>query len=235
MKQHKSTALLLMALIFVVVNVIFFVWVTPSNCGTAEWLSYGFMVASLLFACISIGVYNGKNDEVYSLSEVYVPVRYFFVQTFLSACGVIAAQICRGSDTSAGSDSFFANYFVAILLTVYVVVCLVFVIRFIIHRKANSATEASIMQQHEEHSYVRDLSGMLSNLLPLVSDANARKSVNNLYETVRFSANKTSESGQMNRQEVAEGVVALSKLVAAKDWQSVAELASQLNLKAKMQ
>lgn len=241
MKQYKSTATLLMALLFVAVNVIFFFWVKPSNCGPAEWISYAFMVASFIFAYVAMMTYKGKDDETYSLTVVYIPLRYFYVQTVLSTLGVIGAQLIKSAENSDVASYIPAKYvfiighYIAILLTIYIVVLLVYVIRFWIHCKANRATEQSLERQHEEHSYVRDLGGMLSNLLPQVTDSEAKKAVNALYETIRFSTNKTTETGAKNRQEVAQGIASLSQLIASNDWQSVSDLAAQLNQKAKLQ
>lgn len=260
MKSNKTTAILLMVLVFAVINLIFFLWVKPAECGSAEWVAYGFMAFSFLFAVFAIGTYRGKDDETYSLTTVYLPLKYFYVQTFLSAAGVIGAILIRnagkaadkvgstvsdavqqvtGNDVALGQTAenapFFVHYYTTLLVTVYVIVLLVYVVRYVVHINANQATEASLAQQHEEHSYVRDLGGMLSALLPMVGDADAKKAVNTLYETVRFSANKTSEAGQRNRQEVAAGVTRLTELISAKDWQGVIDLANQLNLKAKIQ
>lgn len=245
MKKNKSLATLLMVLIFIAVNVIFFIWVTPAQCGPVEWISYGFMVASFIFACVAMMTYNGKSDEVYSLSTVYVALKYFYVQTVLSALGVIGAQLIRSAQSSQAASqvasyvpakyAFIIEHYFVLITSIYILVCLFYVIRFIVHSKANRATEQSLQQQHEEHSYVRDLGGTLANLLPMVSDTNAKKAVNNLYETVRFSANKTTASGSSNRQQVAQGLAKLSELIAAKDWQGVSDLATQLNSIAKQQ
>lgn len=260
MKKNKSTALLLMVLVFVVINVIFFLWLKPAQCGSAEWVSYGFMAFSFLFAVAAMLTYKGKSDETYSLTTVYLPLQYFFVQTVLSVAGIIGAVLIRNANrvadnvseqvsnaASAVTDSevalgqaaenvpFLVQHYTTLLVTVYIIIALIYVVRYIVHLSANDATEASLAQQHEEHSYVRDLGGMLSGLLPMVSDDGAKKAVNRLYETVRFSANKTSEVGQRNRQEVAAGITTLTQLIASKDWQAVTELANQLNLKAKMQ
>ena len=233
MKGIKSTALLLMVLVFIAINAIFFIWVDPSKCGAAEWISYGCMCLAFLFACISIMAYNGKGNEVYSLTVVYIPLRYFYVQTILSCAAVIGALMVRGMPKAVADASFFVHNYVTILLTVYIIVLLVFVVRFIIHSKANQATEASLREQYEDHSYVRDVAPILSSYLAMVSDPTAKKAVKNLYESVRFSANKTSELGRRNRQEVADGVDELTRLIEAQNWQAAAALATRLNIKAK--
>lgn len=233
MKGIKSTALLLMVLVFVAINAIFFLWVDPSKCGAAEWVSYGFMTLSFLFACISMMTYNGKGDEVYSLTVVYIPLRYFYVQTILSCAAVVGALLMRGMPKAAANASFFVHNYVTILLTIYIIVLLVFVIRFIIHSKANQVTEASLREQYEDHSYVRDVAPILSSYLPMVSDPAAKKAVKTLYESIRFSANKTSEAGRRNREEVADGVDELARLIEAQNWQAATALATRLNIKAK--
>ncbi len=233
MKRLKSTALLIMALIFIVINVVFFLWVDASKCGLAEWYAYGFMAFSFLFACISILIYNGRSDEVYSLTTVYIPLKYFYVQTVLSALGVVGAMYIRAMPDIAGSASFFIVHYATVLLTIYLIVMVVYLVRFIMHSAANKATEESLQQQYEEHAYVRDVAPVLANYMPLITDANAKKAVNNLYETIRFSANKTSAQGQANRIAVTEGVDQLTGLIEAQDWQAVMALATRLNLKAK--
>lgn len=234
MKNIKSTAALLMALVFVVVNIIFFLWVDPSKCGSAEWIAYGFMCFSFLCALVAMLTYSGKSDEVYSLTVVYLPLRYFYVQTILSALGVVGALVIRGMTITPENASFFIHHYDTILLTVYIIVLLIYAVRFILHRGANQATESSLRQQHIEHSYVRDLTPTLSNLMPMISDPAAKKAVNNLYEAIRYSANKTSEQGQANRVEVANGIDTLTNLVMAKDWQGTIDLANRLTFKAKM-
>lgn len=99
-------------------------------------------------------------------------------------------------------------------------------------KQANDITESSLIVQAQEHAYVKDLSGMLSNMMPVVTDAKTKKTVNALYETIRFSANKT--NGKGSKEVIAEGIERLGTLIDAKEWEAAAALAEELNNKAKM-
>lgn len=232
MKQIKPIALVILALIFIVLNVLFFLWVDPPKCGTPEWLSYGFMVGAFLFAAISMISYKGRSEEVYSLTVLYIPFRYFTIQSILSAAGIYYAGIIRGMESLQTDSQFFYSHYSTLLASAYIIVLAIYLIRYIIHCKANDITESSLNVQAQEHAYVKDLSVMLSNMMPVVTDAKTKKTVNALYETIRFSANKT--NGKGSKEVIAEGIERLGTLIDAKEWEAAAALAEELNNKAKM-
>jgi len=284
MRINKITAVALMALVLIVLNILFFAWTDEETRGTVEWMSYGFTMFSFVVACISIFRIRQDSDEVYHLTTNFLPISYFCVQTILSVIAIYYGMVLRKTsemtetvtstvndsvnkliDQSKGAlpdsiqgvdidsigstignavnstteaitqqSSFLADHYAIIVLTVYLLVLVFYAVNLGIHSTANKATAESLAKQAKDHLFIQENSQRLQRMLSQVSDPTAKKAVNSLYESIRFSANQTTPEGKQIEAEVAAGIGQLASLISTANWDAVKELAQQLNEKIKM-
>lgn len=255
MRINKMTAVALMILVLIVLQILFFAWTDEETRGAVEWMSYGFTMFAFVMACWSVFRVRQDSNEVYHLTTNYLPVSYFVVQTILSAIAIYYGMVLRktaevtqtitetvsdavnesvGKLVATYQPSFLAEHYTIIVLSVYLLVLVFYAINLGIHSTANQATAESLAKQEEEHKFIQENSKLLQRLLIQIKEPTAQKAVNSLYETIRFSANHTSSEDKQIQNEIAVGISQLASLVEAANWDEVKELSQQLNLKAQI-
>lgn len=138
------------------------------------------------------------------------------------------------TEVVAQQPSFLSEHYTVIVLSVYILVFVFYAFNLAMHSTANKATEESLARQQEEHSFIQENSQRLQRAMLQIKDPSAKKAVNSLFETIRFGANHTTPEGKVLQEEVTAGIGRLIALIGAADWDSVKELANELNTKAKL-
>lgn len=259
MKINKTSTIALMILVLIVINILFFAWIDSDLRGPVEWMSYGFEMFAFIIACISVLHISQNNKETYRISTVYLPISYFAVQTVLSIFAIYICIILREAkdiaqnvrdniiDLSSGTaqdvinstadiacrKSFFIDHYTEIVLSVYLLVLVYYVITISIHMTANKATAIALETQEKEHSFIRESCAQLQHLSALIDNPEAKKSINYLYEAIRYKANKVTPEGKLVQNEVAAGIKQLMSYVDDSNWEAIHKLSKELCIKVK--
>lgn len=171
-----------------VLNILFFLWTSADTRGVVEWSSYGFTMFAFVAAFLSLTRVSRDNNEVYNLTTVYVPVMYLTAQTVLSGFAIYYAMVIRNILEEIPT-SFVVRHYQTIVLSVYIILCAFYTLRYLLHSEANKATEASLAAQAETRAAKNDVKLRVQAILQQVGNAEAAKALETLAETLRFCPN----------------------------------------------
>jgi len=211
--MNKTTLLWIGAsLIFLVIfNALFFV-IGGTEHAASVWVSYGFIhFAYAMLLLTPFLVTKGKSEAIFRFSLYYVSVVFFAVT-------LIAGVAFMGL---AYED------FNIVLLT-HASISGVYVIILIYNIIANRRTADAEEKRQYQIAYVKDATAKLARILKNVSDTEAKKNVERLYDVVNSSPVRSYPSLSQSEERIIQDINELEGIVSAGDNEKIISAANAL-------
>lgn len=218
MKKSVNAAYGLLFLIPLALSILFFMWIPGERRGIIEWLSYVFMILSFVSLCLFM---PKESDETYTITVGDLTMKFFLLQVGSAFAFIILSQLLGWYDNA------FRTFPCLMVLTVYLVLTVVYVIRIGIHALANRATKASLDAGVQSSNISNTLKTKVASLMFGESDPAAAKALKKLQETIKFCPiGKFSDAAFV--AELYSGISELERAAEAKDWDAVVKLSDKM-------
>lgn len=211
MKKQNALWIILNLIFPIVFNVVFFV-LGGAEHNVSVWLSYGFIhFAYLMLLLTPKLIRTGKSSAVFTFSIYSISLAYFFA-AFIT--GVIFILVSTEGHRAAFLVQFcLAGTYGAIL---------------ILNKIANERTADAEEKRQYQIDYVKTASVKLKNLLDKVSDKDAKKSIERVYDALYSSPVKSHPSlGQLENR-ILSSINELSHAISAGNKEHITSLADSL-------
>ena len=212
--KNRTFVSILLQVILVFLNVLFFLWVETESCSTVTWISYACTMLSYVVLEIAILVPRRDNWYVWGLSLIYIATMYFIV-VFVSS---VALSLVVESITIA--------------LSVQLILALIFIVWGSLHLLANRNSARTLQEQEQKIEYVRIVGARLKSMTLTVTDVEANKELKKLYDIVWCSPIKSNSVAREYERKVILGVGDLEKAVVAESWGDVISITRGLAIDA---
>lgn len=161
--------------IFIIIFNIAFFLIGGFEHKASAWISYGFIhFAYFMMILTPILLRKGKNEAVFRFSLYSISSIYFLAELITGSVFILVAP-----------DSY-----IAALLLQFIIAGL-YGINLISHMIANEQTVEGEEERHYQIAYVKDASAKLKGMLEYVSDKEAKKKVEGVYDAVYSSPVKS--------------------------------------------
>lgn len=210
----KKLGIILLQVILVVLNVLFFMWTEPSMRSSVVWLSYTFVTISYLILEAAILVPRQYQSRTWNWSLIYIAAMLFVAELFL---GIVLSSLF---DT------------ITLPITIQLVTLLGFMVWGYLHVSASTKTTAALKKQEQEAVYARDLALQVKGLISLVPDNTARKNIKDLYEKIWCSPRASNPRAQECERSIELGIEDLKAFISVAKWDEVSQLAKDLMILA---
>lgn len=203
----------LFSLFLIVFNFLFFLLGDDSVRNASLWISYGFIHFSYVIFVLSIFMTKKSSGEnAYGAPTVYITWKYFVIEFFV---GLLFIWIN------------FDGIWLALSTQILLAACAITM--WMIHLLANEYTGNSLRVQQHEISYIREYSGRLKFLIPLISDVRVAKEVEKCYELLNASPTHTNLQVSAIEKDIANRISQLEEAVEEKNFVEVSEISKQIN------
>ena len=226
MKFNKIITIFIITAIFIVMNVLYFMWITEDTRNDVMWILYGFTCLSFVVAAISIFAVS-KDGETYKLAIPFLSLRYLAVQSIISIYLIYKFMSLLRMKELSGFESTLLGHYKQIVLTISLILFVYYAVRIAIHFMANKATEKSIQDQVSSHNYISNNYAFLNDLIGDIKDENAKKEINGLMETLRYSPAE-SLSIKIHADRINNDIQQLKTLSQKDNWEQVAKTAQNI-------
>lgn len=212
--KNRTFVTILLQVILILLNLLFFLWADTENCSAVTWISYA--CAMLAYAVLEIAVLVPRRDNwyVWGLNLVYIAIMYFLV---VLISGVVLSLVVKS---------------ITIALSVQLVLVLIFIVWGSLHLLANRNSSQALLVQEQKVEYVRIVGDRLKSMILTVSNVDANKELKKLYDIVRCSPIKSNSVACEYEKKVILGVGDLEKAVIVESWSDVISISRGLIIDA---
>lgn len=208
MKNNRFPLIVFLA-VLLILNILFFIWVGLSS--GVSILSYATMtIAYFIFGATLLPRKDG--NKVWSWPISFIALLFLILE--------IAAGVALSLLTSS----------MLLAITAQLVIILCFILWSAPHVAAFLNSRRMVQQQEENAVYVKNLTIRLKNAMLLINNDEARNAVEKLADTIWCSPHGTKRSVADLEATVARNVTTIEALVAAAEWEQVAQLAKSTNV-----
>lgn len=202
--------IVLLQVILIILNVLFFMWTEPAERSSVVWLSYTFTTISYLLLEAAILVPSKYKWAPWNWSIIYIAAMLFISELII---GVIFGCLVTS---------------VPWTVTIQLILLLGFMVWGYMHISAAVTSNKALDKQAEEAVYAKDVALKVKDMIALVGDDAARKAVKALYEKIWCSPRASNDDARVYESQVAAGVEELKVFVAENNWQEVERMAGEL-------
>lgn len=195
--------------VLVVFNILFYLW-TDSDRSAVCWISYGFITLSYVIFVLTYFFPRKGRGETYSLVVPQIAITY------------MALNLCLGIILMILTSN------ITIALTLELLLSLYYIAHIVIHVQANRRTAANETARKAKVSEIRQISSQLKLYIDLneISDPEALKTMNTLYDEVQCSPTRTYIG--IDFDDVAAKLAIIDDAISSKDWVKVTSIARQM-------
>jgi hypothetical protein len=211
MKRTKALWIILDLIFLVIFNAIYFV-AGGVDYKISAWISYGFIHFAYLMLLLAPALTrNGKSAAVFGFSLYSVSSVYFFAEFVL---GVVFILISPDSYKAA--------------LLIQLIVAGLYGIALISNMLANEHTAAAEEKRQYEIDYVKKASAELKGMINTVSDKEAMKKLEKVYDALHSSPVKSHPDLAQTEAQILMSIGSLKTAVASGDAAEIITLAETL-------
>jgi len=211
MKKINVLWIILDLIFLVVFNAIFFM-VGGIDHSASVWISYGFIhFAYLMLVLTPFLIRKGKSAHVFGYSLYSISAAYFLIQFVL---GIIIIFISPDKNTAV----FLVQLCIAGLYGVFLISNMI----------ANEHTANAEEVRQNQIAYVKDASAKLKNLMGRVSDKEAKKKIERVYDAIYSSPVKSHTDLTEIENRILHSINALENEVSAGNNENMATLVNSL-------
>lgn len=221
--MKKSTNIpRILLLIPAIVIVLFFLWTNPDKRGIIEWTSLAFLSSGLILA----GVFTREvGDENYPLTASELAIKYCICQTIAGFSFIILSQLFGWYDCE------FRSFPCLLVLTSYLILAALFIVRISVHRSADKVTKDSIQQQKEYSEMRFQLYNSAALIIAMTpQEAEVTKALKNLADSIAVCGVSRFKDEDFVNQ-LSDGLNKLVELCQMKDFDQMKNLAESLQKK----
>lgn len=214
--KKVSVLWIILDLIFLIIFNAFFFALGGVDHNASVWISYGFIHFAYLMLLITPILIRGKKSSAVFGFSLYAISSVYFLFEFVT--GVMLILVF----TLVSMESVKAALLVQVFITgLYGIV-------FVSYLIANERTAEAEEKQQHQIAYIKEASVKLKNLLENISDKEARKKIERVYDTLYSSPVKSPPALSQLENSILASIYALEKAVYSGDTQSVISLADPL-------
>jgi len=213
MKKINFLKIILNAIFLIVFNVFFFV-LGGSEHKMSVWMSYGFIHFAYLMLIITPWlIRNGKSAAVFGFSLYSISTTYFIIQFVTGMIFILVSP---------------ESYNVALLVQL----CFagLYGIMLITHMLANERTADAEEKRQYEIAYIKEASVKMKFLLESVSDKEAKKKVERVYDAISSSPVKSHPNLEQKEKQILQSINELEREVKKGNKNGITSLANSLLL-----
>lgn len=210
--DKKKTMWILLDLIFLVVfNAVFFI-AGGANGPASTWISYAFIHLAYLMLLVSpYLIRQSSSRAVFGFSIYSISSTHFLIQLVV---GVIIIL------TRAESYK--------LPLIIHIIIAGVYVAYLLSHLLANESTADAVAVHEAEVSYIKNAATKVKLLENKISDKQAKKEIERLYDLLHSSPSKTNRAVKSIESEIKSRISDLSDSVAAQSPESASRTAREI-------
>ena len=211
MKKTNVLWIILDLIFLIIFNAIFFI-AGGTEHNVSVWISYAFIhFAYLLLLVTPKLIRRGKSSEVFGFSLYSVSSAYFFIELIVGVVFILFSP-----------DSYKAALLVQLILAG------LYGIALISNMIANEHTADAEEKRQYQIAYVKDASAKLKIILDSISDKEAHKKVERVYDAVYSSPVKSHPNLAQMENRILQTINELEDEVAAENTESIISLANTL-------
>ncbi len=211
MKKTNVLWIILDLIFLIIFNALFFV-LGGTEHNVSVWMSYGFIhFAYFMLLLTLVLIRKGKSVAVFGFSLYSISTAYFFIEL---VTGIIFILVSPESYTAA--------------LLVQLCIAGLYGIMLISNMIANERTADAEEKRHYQIAYVKDASAKLKGLLESISDKEAKKKVERVYDAVYSSPIKSHPNLAQMENRILQSINELEDEVSAGNKGNIISLANSL-------
>lgn len=211
MKKNNVLWVILDLIFLIIFNAVFFV-AGGTNHNASVWISYGFIhFAYFMLLITPMLIRKGKSAVIFGFSLYSVSSIYFFAELLTGVIFILFSP---------------ENYKAALL--VQLVIAGFYGIALIVNMLANEHTAEAEEKRQYEISYVKDASVRLKGLIESVSDKEAKKKIERVYDAVYSSPVKSHPNLAQMENRILESINELEDIISTENKESIISLSNSL-------
>lgn len=211
MKKENMLWIILDSIFIIIFNSLFFI-LGGIDHSASVWISYVFIHFGYFMLLLTPKlIRKGKSAAVFGFSLYSISSVYFLVEFFIGLIFILIAP-------ESSNASFIIQLCIAGLFGIMLVSYMI----------ANERTADAEEKRQYQIAYVKDASAKLKNLLESISDKEAKKKVERVYDTLYSSPVKSHPDLAQMENSILASIYKLEDTVFSGDKQSIMSLANSL-------
>ena len=210
--MRKKYLRFLFQLIFLIIfNVSFFVLGGVAH-YISVWISYGFIhFAYFMLVLVPKFTRNGKSSAIFGFSLFAISAAYFFIVFITGMLFILTSPV---------------NHISALLVQLFIVG--LYGIIFISHMIANKNTTKAERKRQYQIAYVKDASAKLKTILESITDKDAKKAVEKVYDAIYSSPVKSHPDLMQMETSILQSINELENAVSTENKSKIISLAGSV-------
>jgi len=182
------------------------------NNKTSVWISYGFIhFAYFLFLATPLFLWQDKRNNINDRTLYPITAAYFLIELIAGVTLILVAP-----DT------------IKVTIIIQVILAAIFIGWLLVYLIANEHTANSTGQRDAELQYVKESSAKLHSVLQQITDHDAAKKVERVYDLIHSSPVKSNANVYSLEQQVINEIERLESVVNQNDTQQIFSIAEKI-------